>query len=68
MADVLFVIIHRQFGSRRLFFSIQKLPKNKGYILTIKIGIVSKCPTGVHKPVRPVEVTLPKYNFNFTIA
>jgi hypothetical protein len=69
MADVLFVIIIRQFWSRRLFFGMQALKKTWGHMLTIKIDTTG-CTglTGMHGLVRPVWETLPKCKFDFTVA
>jgi hypothetical protein len=38
MADALFIIALRKFWSRRLFFGMQTLAKNRGHMLTTKIG------------------------------
>jgi len=38
MADVLLIIALKQFWSRRVFFGTQALPKNRGHMLTTKIG------------------------------
>ena len=38
MGDVLVIIVLRQFWSRRVFFGTQALPKNRGHMLTTKIG------------------------------
>ena len=39
IADLLVIITLRQFWSRRVFFGTQALPKNRGHMLTTKIGI-----------------------------
>ena len=63
------IIALRQFWSRGVFFGMQALPKNRGHMLTTKIGTaVQTGLTGMHRPVRPVKVTLSKCNFDFTIA
>jgi len=70
MANVLFIIMLRQFWSRRLFFGKQALPKKiGGHMLTTKIGTAMQIGlTSMHKPVRPVWVTLSKCPFDFTIV
>ena len=69
MADVLLIIALRQFWSRGGFFGMQALPKNRGHMLTTKIGTaVQTGLTGMHRLVRPVKVTLSKYKFDYTIA
>ena len=38
-------------------------------MLTTKIGMTGRTGlTSMHRPVRPVKVTLPKFRFDFTIA
>ena len=38
MADVVLIIVLRQFWLRKMFFGKQALPKNRGHMLTAKIG------------------------------
>ena len=48
MADVLLIVALRQFWSREVFFGTQALPKNRGHMLTTKIG------SNLNRPVSPV--------------
>ena len=69
MADALLIVALRQFWSREVFFGMQALLKNRGHMLTTKIGTaVQTGLVGMHRPVRTVKVTLLKYKFDFTIV
>ena len=48
MADVLLIVALRQFWSREVFFGTLALPKNRGHMLTTKIG------SNLNRPVWPV--------------
>ena len=52
-----------------MFFGTQALLKNRGHMLTTKIGTaVQTGLAGMYRPVRTVKVTLLKYKFDFTIV
>ena len=57
MADVVLIIALRQFWLRRIFFGKQALPKNRGHILTAKIGINRSDRS--YRAVLPVEALWP---------
>jgi len=57
------------FGPKEYFLARKLCQKTGGHMLMTKIGMTERTGlTGMHRPVRPVNVTLPKFRFDFTIA
>ena len=57
------------FGPKDYFFARKLCQKIGGHMLMIKIGMAVLIGlTGMHRPVRPVKVTLSKCKCDFTIA